>query len=79
MTIHTMTAIGLLDFGFNMVLVVLPFSMTLITVSVLKYQFLDIMPVALTEVVETLDDGFLVVNTNREIEDYNAIFFLRNF
>lgn len=76
---HFITAFKIIDFGFNIVLVVLPFSLTLITISVLKYQFLDILPYALTEVVENIDDGFLVVNNERDIEDYNALFFDKLF
>lgn len=77
--IHFVTAFRIVDFGFNIVLVVLPFSLTLITISVLKYQFLDILPYALTEVVDNIDDGFLVVNNDRDIEDYNALFFDKLF
>lgn len=77
MVLHLLSVIGVMDYGFNLVLTVLPFSLTLVTISVLKYQFLDILPYTLTEVVESIDDGFLVVSTKRDIEDYNISFFER--
>lgn len=73
--VHGLAVFKIWDPGFNAMLLVMPLSLTLTTIAVLKYQFLDILPMTLAEVVETIDDGFLVVNTNMNIEDYNALFF----
>jgi signal transduction histidine kinase len=75
--IHILYTIKVIDVTYNASLVVMPFSNVLITISVLKYKFLDILPHALLEVVESLEDGFLVINAEGDLEDYNAVFFDR--
>ncbi|MDF1617100.1 histidine kinase N-terminal 7TM domain-containing protein [Petrocella sp. FN5] len=76
-TIHILNTIKLIDLDFNISLVVMPYSLFLITISVLKYKFLDILPHALLDVVEFIDDGFMVINVDNDLEDYNALFFNR--
>lgn len=63
------------SFDFAVVLAVTPFSLTLVTIAVLKYQFLDILPYILIKSVDFIDDGFLVINRIGDIEDYNELFF----
>jgi len=75
--IHILNTIGIINLDFNISLVVMPYSLFLITISVLKHKFLDILPHALLDVVEFIDDGFMVINVEHHIEDYNALFFNR--
>ncbi len=63
--------------GIQLVQMVFPFSLILITIAIMKYQFLDILPYSLTEVVESIDDGFVVISLNGNLEDYNRVFFNR--
>lgn len=78
-SVHFFAVIRVLNVGFNISLVAVVFSLTFITIAVIKYQFLDILPVTLAEIVDKIDDGFLVVNMTRDIEDYNQLFFERLF
>lgn len=55
----------------------LPITTILLVIAVLKYQFLDILPIVLTDVVESVDDGFLVVNLDGMLEDYSVAFLNR--
>jgi len=75
--IHILNTIKMINFDFNISLVVMPYSLLLITISVLKHKFLDILPHALLDVVEFIDDGFMVINMDNHLEDYNALFFNR--
>lgn len=75
--IHILNTIGIINLDFNISLVVMPYSLFLITISVLKHKFLDILPHALLDVVEFIDDGFMVINVEYHLEDYNALFFNR--
>lgn len=78
-SVHVITVLNIVQFGFNIALLAMPFSLTMIAIAVLKYQFLDILPLTLAEVVETIDDGFLVVNNEGDLEDFNALFFEKWF
>ncbi|PKM65699.1 MAG: hypothetical protein CVU95_14020 [Firmicutes bacterium HGW-Firmicutes-2] len=75
--IHILNTLKIIDLDFNISLVVMPYSLFLITISVLKHKFLDILPHALLDVVEFIDDGFMVINVDNHLEDYNALFFNR--
>jgi len=49
------------------------------SVAIIKYKFLSVVPIALKKVVDIISDGFLVVDTDFKVVDYNnAIFRLFN-
>jgi len=75
--IHILNTTRVINLDFNISLVVMPYSLFLITISVLKHKFLDILPHALLDVVEFIDDGFMVINVDNHLEDYNTLFFNR--
>ena len=49
------------------------------SVAIIKYKFLSVVPIALKKVVDIISDGFLVIDTDFKVVDYNnAIFKLFN-
>lgn len=73
--VHALHSLNVFDVGFTATLVVMPFSILLFIVSVLKYQFLDILPIAINDTIESMMDGMLVVHPSGEILDSNTLFF----
>lgn len=76
--IHTIHTAGLVNFGFSITLIFVPFSVLLFIVSVLKYQFLDVLPIAINDTIDGMLDGMLVVHNNGKIIDSNKSFFKKN-
>lgn len=70
-----MQAFGVFGTYLNIPLVLLPFSVIFIGIAVFKYQFLDILPFALSEAINFIDDGFMVFNNDGHLEDCNQPFF----
>lgn len=60
-------------------MLIMPISLVLFTIAVLRFQFLDILPINLGDVVESIEDGFMVVNLDGMIEDFNIAFMSRFF
>jgi diguanylate cyclase (GGDEF)-like protein len=54
--------------------IVFAFSVSCIILAVIKYDFLNIIPIALATVVDSLTDSYVVINDNYEIIDYNKTF-----
>ena len=54
--------------------VVFTFSIACLILSVIKYDFLSLIPIALKTVVDSLTDSYVVINGNYEIIDYNKRF-----
>lgn len=77
--VHFLQVIGLLDFGFAITLVFIPFSVLLFIVSILKYQFLDVLPIAINDTIDGMLDGMLVVDNTGTIIDSNEAFFKKMF
>lgn len=76
---HAMHTTGLFDFGFTITHVFIPFSILLFIVSVLKYQFLDILPIAVNDTIEGMNEGMLVISEKGELIDHNLVFFKKLF
>lgn len=72
---HILLVTGILEFGFLITLVVVPFSMLLFTISVLKFQFLDASPTAIEHTIDSMMEGMLIVENSGEIIDMNIKFF----
>lgn len=49
-------------------------AMILYTFAILKYNFLNISPIALQRIVNVMSDSYLVLDTNENIVDYNQTF-----
>ncbi len=77
--VHFLQVIGVLDFGFAIALVFIPFSVLLFIVSILKYQFLDVLPIAINDTIDGMLDGMLVVDGNGKVIDSNETFFKKMF
>lgn len=56
-------------------LLMLPFSLILIGIAIVRYQFLDVLPYSMSETLNFIDDGFLVFGVDGILEDYNKAFF----
>lgn len=76
--VHAMHTAGFVNFGFSITLIFVPFSVLLFIVSVLKYQFLDVLPIAINDTIDGMLDGMLVVHNNGSIIDSNKGFFKKN-
>jgi len=76
---HILLVTKIINFGFTITLLFIPFSVLLFIVSVFKYQFLDVLPIAINDTIESMYDGMLVVNNNGKIMDYNTNLFKRIF
>jgi len=42
--------------------------------AIIRYKFLDVLPIALQKVVDNISDGFVVINGDYEVIDYNRTF-----
>lgn len=72
-------AINLLGiFGIPMTIYLTPMSFTitvlLYTLAILKFRFLSITPIALQRIVDRISDGYIVVNEDNTIIDFNKTF-----
>lgn len=70
-------SIGLFKLSFDLPLMIMPIALILIGIAIMKYQFLDILPFAITEALGFIDDGFMVFGIDGNLEDYNKVFFDR--
>jgi len=77
--VHAIHTFGIIDFGFTITLIFFPFSVLLIIVSVFKYKFLDVLPIAINDTIEGMLDGMLVVHNDGRIMDRNTVFFKNLF
>ncbi len=77
--VHLLQIAGIMTFEIMVTLFFLPISMFILTVLILRYQFLDIIPSAIYRVIDNTMDGMLVVNNNGNIIDYNTSFFEKKF
>ena len=50
------------------------FSVFFFTIAILKYNFLDLAPIALQRIVNQMSDSYLVINKYGEISDCNKAF-----
>jgi len=75
--VHILNEFKVLNFGFRVTLIVIPFSVLLFIVAVLKYRFLDVLPMAIDDTIESMYDGMLVVNRDGKLIDYNNNFFYK--
>jgi len=57
--------------NFNLSTVVLTFSVLLLGWSLYRYRFLDVLPIARSKLVETLDDPWIVVDVVGRFVDFN--------
>lgn len=77
--VHGLHTAGLFRLGFSVTQIVIPFSSLLFIVSVLKYQFLDVLPIAINETIDSMSEGMLVVHDSGMILDSNTEFFKKTF
>lgn len=77
--VHILSELKIINFGFRVTLIVIPFSVLLFIVAVLKYQFLDVLPIAINDTIDSMYDGMLVFNCEGKIIDYNTNFFYKFF
>ncbi len=69
--------LGVVQLDISLPFLVLPFSLILLGIAVMKYQFMDILPYTLSETVNFIDDGFMVFSNDGSLEDFNKRFFDR--
>lgn len=50
------------------------FTMLFFMISIFKFQFLNMVPIALQKIVDLISDSYMVINENMEIIDYNLAF-----
>ncbi len=50
------------------------FSMLLFMIAIFKFDFLNVVPVALQKIVDLISEGYLIVNNKAEIIDFNQTF-----
>lgn len=50
------------------------FTMLFFMISIFKFQFLNMVPIALQKIVDLISDSYMVINKNMEIIDYNLAF-----
>ena len=48
-------------------------AVLLFVIAILKFSFLNVMPIALRNIVDNISDGFLVINRDLKIIDFNRI------
>lgn len=77
--VHGLQTAGLFQVGFALTHIVIPFSSLLFIVSVLKYQFLDVLPIAINETIDGMSEGMLVVHESGDVIDCNTNFFKKAF
>lgn len=76
---HVLLVTKIINFGFTITLMFIPFSVLLFIVAVFKYQFLDVLPIAINDTIESMYDGMLVISHDGKIMDFNTSFFKRVF
>lgn len=59
------------DTGFDLVPYALVLSAMLIVVAILRYRFIDVLPIAHEAIVENIPDGVVVLNRNGQVVDLN--------
>ncbi|NDL66698.1 histidine kinase N-terminal 7TM domain-containing protein [Anaerotalea alkaliphila] len=72
---YSISAADLFEMGKYTPVMALPLSLLLTMVAILKYQFLDLMPQAMATLLETMEEGMLVVNEGGRIIDCTPGFF----
>lgn len=50
------------------------FAIFFFAIAIIRFQFLNVVPIALQKIVDLISDGYIVVNQNLEIIDYNRTF-----
>lgn len=50
------------------------FAFICFAVAIFKFQFLNVVPIALQTIVDLMSDGYIVINNNHEIIDFNKPF-----
>ncbi len=69
--VNIIYSFNLFPLSFDINSVVFTFTSICFSVAILKYNFLSIAPIALQTVVDRISDGFLVVNEDYRIIDFN--------
>lgn len=69
--INIIYSFNLLPLTFDVNSVVFTFTSICFTVAILKYNFLSAAPIALKTVVDRISDGFIVVNEEYQVIDFN--------
>lgn len=50
------------------------FAMLFFMIAIIKFEFLNMVPIALQKIVDLISDSYMVINENMEIIDYNLAF-----
>ncbi|MGE5581560.1 MAG: histidine kinase N-terminal 7TM domain-containing protein [Bacillota bacterium] len=68
---------GLFDPGFDITPLSFTISLVFFAVAIFKYKLLNIIPIALRKIVDTMPEAILVIDNQNRVVDYNQAF--RNF
>jgi len=73
-TINILSIFKIVQFTIYITPISFALTIILITFAIFKFKFLSITPVALQKIVDRISDGYLVLNENNTITDFNKTF-----
>lgn len=72
--INIIATFGILDLSIYVTPISFAIEIFLISLSIFKFNFLSISPIALQRVVDSMSDGYIVVNDENIVTDFNQTF-----
>jgi signal transduction histidine kinase len=72
--INCALTLQLIDVNINATLIAIGATSICIWIAIFKYDFLNIVPIILKKVVDTISDAYIVVDSNYRLMDYNRAF-----
>ncbi len=73
-SVNIMTTLKLIDSTIYITPITFSFSILLLFLSIFKFQFLNITPIAIQRIVDRISDSYIILNTSNVITDYNKTF-----
>ncbi len=74
LAVNVIYSFNLADLAFNINSIAFTFSCICFMIAIFKFQFLNVVPVALQRIVDLMSDAYIVVNENYEIIDFNKTY-----
>lgn len=73
-SINVISTFGIMEFNIYITPISFAITIVLLTIAIFKFKFLSIAPVALQKIVDRISDGYLVLNQENVITDFNKTF-----
>ncbi|HEX3044084.1 MAG TPA: histidine kinase N-terminal 7TM domain-containing protein, partial [Bacillota bacterium] len=73
--INCALTLQLINVNINATLIAIGATSICTWIAIFKYDFLNIVPIILKKVVDTISDAYIVVDSNYQLMDYNRAFF----